>query len=63
MKAAYIILISIALGFVVWDILTLTFDLYFFLVSAALIGLTTGLVLLEKREQQGILTKEAGDEK
>lgn len=52
MKASYVILISIALGFVVWDILTQTFDVYFFLVAGALIALTVGLVVLEKREQR-----------
>lgn len=52
MKASYVILISIALGFVVWDILTLTFDVYFFLVAGVLLALTIGLVVLEKLEQQ-----------
>jgi uncharacterized membrane-anchored protein len=52
MKSAYVILISVALGFVVWDILTQTFDFYFNLVSAVLIALTAALVALEKREQQ-----------
>lgn len=51
MKACYVILISVALGFVVRDILTLTFDFYFFMALAALIALTVALVVLEKREQ------------
>jgi hypothetical protein len=52
MKVAYPILIVVALGFVVWDILTLNIDIYTGVASAALFALTVGLGALEKREQQ-----------
>lgn len=52
MKAAYVILIAVALAFVVWDILTWTFDIYTFLVAGALIALTIKLAVLENREQR-----------
>lgn len=50
MKAAYVILIVIALGFVVWDILTQNFDIYFYLMAGVLIALTFALLAHEKRE-------------
>lgn len=52
MKAAYVILIVVALAFVVWDIITDTFDIYTFLALGALIALTISLVVLENREHQ-----------
>lgn len=52
MRVAYVILIVVVLGFVVWDIITLNFDIYTYLAGGALIALTVALGALEKREQQ-----------
>ena len=52
MKAAYVILIAVALAFVVWDIITGTFDIHTFLALGALIALTIKLAVLENQEQQ-----------
>jgi hypothetical protein len=52
MKIAYVILVAVALGFVVWDIIAQTIDFYTFLVAGVVVALSIAIIVIENREQK-----------